>query len=461
MSTARVGVPVAESAGHVVVRAVVRDVSGRMHRQAVIFRCGEDGRVRPFAPLIQHLAERRASVSAQRDMAHAVRLLLDYVAARGADEATEALLFGFADALLHGTRDNDLPACQALAWKRRSAARAHHLLTLVTRFTDWLSERRGQAPPNTRRAATPAEQILAARWADRRSAHALLAHVRQRGARQIWTHTVHIDAPPTDRTAAVAFDPACFPRLLDEGFGWRAAKGRALRPQDLRDMLIVLLLHGGGLRLSEVFHLYAGDVREDPDRPGLACVDVYHPATGAAPRVAGRTWQDRRHYLADVWGREPRHERDGGSEAGWKNPALSDPGAHSMRVFWFPEALGHRFYELFRAYIRVRATARHPYLFTSEHAGSRGEPYTIAAFEGAHRRAIARIGLQSGKYLATSPHAHRHAYGRALTEAGVSRLVIQRSMHHRSPDSQDVYTLPGTAETLAHLRRLSLPKEAS
>ena len=55
------------------------------------------------------------------------------------------------------------------------------------------------------------------------------------------------------------------------------------------------------------------------------------------------------------------------------------------------------------------------------------------------------------KALGTTPHGHRHAYGRRLKNAGIDKALIRRFMHHASPESQEVYTQPNTREALAAL----------
>ena len=44
--------------------------------------------------------------------------------------------------------------------------------------------------------------------------------------------------------------------------------------------------------------------------------------------------------------------------------------------------------------------------------------------------------------LGTTAHGHRHAYGQRVSNAKIDRQVIQAGMHHKSDESQDVYTEP-------------------
>jgi integrase len=84
-----------------------------------------------------------------------------------------------------------------------------------------------------------------------------------------------------------------------------------------------------------------------------------------------------------------------------------------------------------------------------------GEPYTVDAFRQAHGRAVERIGLKPSKYAGTTPHGHRHAYAQLLTDTGVGESVIQSALHHKSPESQQVYKEPTANKVNTVLREAS------
>lgn len=56
---------------------------------------------------------------------------------------------------------------------------------------------------------------------------------------------------------------------------------------------------------------------------------------------------------------------------------------------------------------------------------------------------MARIGQTVSKPSGRTPHGHRHAYGRRLSNANVDPLIIKKALHHSSLASQSVYTQPG------------------
>jgi integrase len=80
-----------------------------------------------------------------------------------------------------------------------------------------------------------------------------------------------------------------------------------------------------------------------------------------------------------------------------------------------------------------------------------GAVYTLTQYNKAHAAACERIGLEVSKALGTTPHGHRHAYGRRLRNADVDKPLIRRFMHHASEESQQVYTQATTREAIATL----------
>ena len=54
--------------------------------------------------------------------------------------------------------------------------------------------------------------------------------------------------------------------------------------------------------------------------------------------------------------------------------------------------------------------------------------YCLSQYNKAHAAACERIGLTVGKALGTTPHGHRHAYGRRLKNADIDKALIRRFM---------------------------------
>jgi hypothetical protein len=250
-------------------------------------------------------------------------------------------------------------------------------------------------------------------------------------------------------------------QLLSEGFIVRSkAKSRLLHERmNIRDMLITILLHGGGLRESEPFHLYVSDVHIDPHNHKSAQVRIYHPERGRAPEdyvdpVSGKILEaDREEYLRVKWQRLPRNLDVGRFHAGWKDLKLTNGRENYALVHWFPSFWGEVFLALFKVYItklRSRHCA-HPYLFVSLKDTVAGEPYTVDSYRQAHAKAVKRIGLVPAKAYGTTPHGHRHAYGHVLTDSKVPPMIIQHCLHHKAEGSQQVYTVPTIERVAASL----------
>jgi site-specific recombinase XerD len=77
------------------------------------------------------------------------------------------------------------------------------------------------------------------------------------------------------------------------------------------------------------------------------------------------------------------------------------------------------------------------------------------AHRQSHARAVERINLAVAKYLGTTTHGHRHAYGRRLAKAGVDAQTIQHALHYKSIESQGIYKAPAWSDVNQILREAS------
>ena len=456
---------------HSVVFTLIRNPGAPDRRLHVLYLLQPAAAPTPFLPLLDYVIDvgRARAISWQRHAVGAVGLFVDFLVANAATlrhHSNRKVFALFAEALVAGTLNLEGRDPSGLFWEPRTVSRARRLLGSVTAFSDWLTNRYGARPLNPTREATIAEQIAYWRRLDKRKPHALLGYTTYRSdhhRRAEIARTVGIRRKPT---TAIGREVMIFPsdRIWDLLFAGFVVRGKQHSPViherlSLKDILITILLHGGGLRMSEPFHLFVGDVGIDPQNPRSAVVRLYHPEQGAAPAdyvdpLSGRYIAgDREEYLRVQWQMHPRTLVEGRFKAGWKDLHLLDQREKYALVHWFAPAWGELFLTLFRPYIvhcRSRH-CRHPYLFVSQKAGFKDDPYTLDSYRQAHARAVRRIGLVPAKALGTTPHAHRHAYGRRLASAGVDELTIQRVMHHRSPASQAVYTAPPAAAIAAAL----------
>lgn len=222
-------------------------------------------------------------------------------------------------------------------------------------------------------------------------------------------------------------------------------------------MLITLLLHGAGFRESEPFHLYISDVFPDPANPRQAKVLIHHPRHGAAPadwrnKVGNSRKGNRAEYLAQQFGLVPRSEVMDRRHAGWKG-GMHD-AAYYKQAYWFLPEYGEWFLQLWHRYLEqvARIERNHPFAFINLSREPLGAMYTLTQYNKAHASACERVGLTVSKSLGTTPHGHRHAYGRRLRNAGVDKPFIRRFMHHASEASQEIYTQATTSEVLETLK---------
>ncbi|MBP7780446.1 MAG: site-specific integrase [Burkholderiaceae bacterium] len=413
----------------------------------------------PLIPLVEYFKE-RAEVRSQNWMtklAQAVGLLIEYMDANhDCFKDTKDLFTTFVLRLSSGTVDKDGMDPSGLYWSGRNPALVRQLVSQLSEFSDWMAKQQGTEPLNPWRQATRSEERLAwAAWYHKRD-RAFLAHTWSQGdSGHAMTRARNIllqKTPVIDHETVKFFPENHVMDLLFKGF---IVPGKQKSPRmeerlNLRDILITLLMHYGGLRISEPFHLYVQDVQPDPLHPARAWVRVFHPSLGVAPP----DWLDpkakpircnRQRYLQGQYGLKPRDDYHVTSQlhAGWKNNALNDK-ANYMDVHWFPGWAGELFLKLWVLYMaqRARLVCDHPFAFVT----LKGHPYAIDSFEQQHRRAVERIGLVSAKALGTSPHGHRHAYGQALADAGIDPVVRKKALHHKSLESQVVYTEPNRSK---------------
>ncbi|WP_258075296.1 gamma-mobile-trio recombinase GmtY [Vibrio hyugaensis] len=373
----------------------------------------------------------------------AVELLLKFIEHQVSSfsSATD-LLRAFVEALQFGTIQ-DGEDCSYLFWSPRRNEDVNVLLRHITHYCDYLDTIHGTDLPklNPLRKATHVEERL--QWCAyyRRHSCSFLNHLAKPTAQQ-FSLIRKIRGPErhfVDVEAVYRFPEDRIEGLLLHGFV--SASGEP----DYGSQLIVMLMHFGGLRLSECFHIYANDILIDP-KSGSALVSVYHPSDGQSP---DERFNNRREYLDHVYRLKPRNEysRNHRLYAGWKGPLLTNSNL-SFDVLFHPASKAVEFILLLQKYLSTRPVSEFPFLFVN----SKGNPESKKNFLQKYIRAVQRIGLESYKSLGTTPHAHRHSYGYRLNQEGFSQLDIQKAMHHKSPDSCLVYLKPSDDEVRQQMR---------
>jgi len=404
---------------------------------------------------LRFLAYRSAMSSSWKDRSlFSLKLLIEFIHANDrVFTKTRDLLLAFSQALVEGTiNPTTLEDPSELFWPPRKLEDAKALLLFITTYTDWLTEQEGYNDQriNPYVKATSTEQRL--NWCAYYHKHArvFLNHLLSRNydMRQLdFVRAVRIpQAPKIDVAPVKKFPESEIQNLLDNGFtrGTVSKDAPDIERIDYKGRAITLLMHYGGIRKSEALHLYVKDITFD-EKSTEAIVRVYHPQLGSPP---GSNYSARKEYLAKEYQLRPRNEypKSERLHLGWKLPLLSDKDGF-FTVHFCPPIKAGEFMLAWANYLKYQRVSppeenSHPYAFTN----SKGEPETLKNFQRLHTKAVERIGLKHKKYHGTTEHGHRHSYGYRLAAYGLSQVQIQKSMHHKSPDSCLVYTQPSDAE---------------
>lgn len=435
-----------------VIVKVVDDNSGVFTNIPVLL----DQNKEPIKPLVKYALKLKRdgmSQSTINNRIKATQLLLEYMTANVSGFASPQDLFeGFCSRLYTGTIGNDGLDPSGLYWLPSSKQVSRSHINALTKITDWLVETHGAISINPLVEANSFTQRLNyAAWF-RRNQHNFLGHIKDKYINTTVRYARSIQGKrPLGKQSQDAIE---FPERYFEAFYFNGLGGAVDRRVVLRDQLILLLMHGGGLRESETLHLWLEDVFIDPSNANSVQIRIYHPETGKAPNNwRGRSGKTTRAaYLKEKYALSPRNDLMGKKHVGWKS-RVTDSKDEYLEMYWFPPIFGEVFARLWQVYTRFLSIIErnHPYAFVSFHRDHTGNPYTLNAFHDNYRQGLKRIGLKPCKADGLSPHSHRHSYGRRLRRAGVPEIMIKKCLHHASLESQVVYTTPTIKEVTASL----------
>lgn len=411
--------------------------------------------------LISHLrylaANNNKSLSWKKKSVSAVILLLRYMDSFSSDKKNPLeILRLFSRCLSEGTIDYESMSDETgLHWKPRNNKSVADIIWHINKFTDHLNQKNSPSslPPNPFREATSVEQRLNWCALKNKNNSIFLSHLssneslmeKSRSVREFMPGKSPFVSGPQKSTKKFAKDE--FKMLIEKGF--RYADGS----YDYKSICMVALMHYGGLRISELFHIYLCDITEDPNIEDGAFVLCFHPELGSSPDPA---YANRKEFLAAEYNLEPRNILVNRYHAGWKSPALKDSENLFFEVIFSSDEASKFFYDAWIKYLSLQRVDppdcfRHPFLFTN----NSGRPETIGNFRDKYARALEKVGLQNSKNLGTSPHGNRHAYGDKLDELGLSETDIQTCMHHKSLFSSAVYRQSSEAEIREKMRLIN------
>lgn len=259
------------------------------------------------------------SISMMKGFIRAVTLLLNYMEANHSLFNDPKILFQtFAKRLYTGTIGEDGLDPSGLYWVPTTRENANKHVSRLTAFTSWLANKQGAVSMNPLREATPHEQRLNyAAWF-RKNQNDFLGHIEDKSinktARMARTIKGRTPLAKTDDDA-ISFPEMHWEKFFLEGVG--SAKDPRVA---LRDKLVLLLMHGGGLRESEALTLWVTDVFEDTYNHDSATVRIYNEVEGKAPyEWKSRSGsQTREAYLKEQYARIPRIKMSRTAHIGWK-----------------------------------------------------------------------------------------------------------------------------------------------
>ena len=407
-----------------------------------------------FDPLLDYVISQShiKSLPWMNRITFACQLLLEYMEANtGLFSDASKLFQSFVMRLSLGTISPEGNDPSGLYWLPRSTANVNQLLSALNGLTDWLANNRNTTSLNPfEQASSHQERLNYAAWY-KRNQYNFLGHIKSNPLPSVLKTVRKVrgkkDVLKVDGDA-ISFPEKLFKPFFIEGLGKARDKRVALR-----DQLIVLLMHGTGVRESDALHLWVDDVFYDPENPSGVIVRLYHPEDGRAPNNwTGRKRQKTRAaYLSENYNLIPRNRMTGTARVGWKTKVVDDDENY-IQLHWFPAFYGELFVKLWQQYLLylLPLPRMHPYAFVSFSQTHEGQSLTLNAFNQSYKAAMARINLVVSKPEGRTPHAHRHAYGRRMSSTGIDPRLIKKALHHASLLSQAVYTQPSIRDvTLA------------
>lgn len=318
-----------------------------------------------FEPLLDYIVSQShiKSLPWMNRVVFSCQLLLEYMEANRDLFSSPSLLFQtFVQRLSLGTIGKDGTDPSSLYWLPRSASNVNQLLSALNGLTDWLAKERSTQSLNPfEQASSHQERLNYAAWF-KRNQYNFLGHIKSNPLPEVVKQVRKVRGKKD--VLKVDGDAISFPEHLFKSF-FIDGIGRARDPRvAIRDQLILLLMHGTGVRESDALHLWVDDVFHDPDNLDSVIIRLYHPEDGKAPNhwVGRKRQSTRAAYLAENYHLVPRNRLSGTARVGWKTKVV-DHDDNYIQLHWFPSYYGEIFAHLWRQYLLylLPLERNHPY----------------------------------------------------------------------------------------------------
>lgn len=404
----------------------------------------EDGK--PFYELIQYCLNKftvgKFRFSSLKHVVYAVELYLQFNLVNRLKVKNSREMFKlFFEALLKGTINDDGFDESGLYWKPFQPDTANIYLEALSKFGDWLHIEYGNQILNPIIEHDYKAKVLLQYAYYYKTKANILSHIQHKknlnfNFSREFKIRKHIKREKGD---IQQFPDQLFNKLIIHGY--EAVKDKRMV---LRDILILLLMHGCGVRVSEALHLWIHDVNIL-----TKTVKIFHPKSGNAPN--GRNRQE---YLWEKYKLKPRTDLVGNQHLGWKSVSVNKEGA--IDLFWKEEKMRDFFFEMWTIYLSYLAILEinHPYAFMNFNKKDFLQPYTLSSFQKNYISAMRRLGEKVDKASGLSTHGHRHNYAMTLKERGHSPLIIQRALHQSNIYSQLPYVSGSYSQAIKKFREL-------
>ncbi|MFW1843620.1 gamma-mobile-trio recombinase GmtY [Acinetobacter pittii] len=411
---------------------------------------------KPFYKLVEYCLIKftmgKFRLSSLKHVVYAVELYLNFNLINKEKVKNSKEMFKlFFEALYKGTINNNGFDESELYWKPFESSTANIYLDALSKFGDWLHNEYGAQILNPMVENDYKSQLLLQYAYYYKNKANIFSHIQIRKNMNFnFSREYRMrNSIKREKGDIQQFPDSLFKKLIMCGYD--AVSDRRMA---VRDILILILIHECGLRISEALHLWIMDVNILNKT-----VKIFHPKSGNAPCTGKK--KSRQDYLWENYKLKPRTEIIGNQHLGWKGSCVNKEGA--IELYWKDDEMRNFFFELWTIYLSYMAVLdiKHPYAFVNFNKKDFLQPYTLSSFQKNYVAAMTRIGEKVDKQSGLSTHGHRHNYAMSLKERGHTPLIIQRALHQSNIYSQEPYVSGSYVQALKIFKQLESERNNS